>query len=42
MELIILYHERWEEELVFDEQRPTRTRGGPTKPAGTRRRRPPG
>ena len=24
----LLYHERWEEEQVFDEQKPTRTRGG--------------
>jgi hypothetical protein len=32
LELACLYHERWEEELVFDEQRHTWTRVGQAKP----------
>ncbi len=36
MELILLYHERWEEELVFDEQKTHQDPRRATKPAQLR------
>jgi hypothetical protein len=41
-ELIILYHERWEEELVFDEQKTHQDPRRPTKPAHLRSETPAG
>ena len=42
MELIILYHERWEEELVFDEQKTHQDPRRATKPAQVRSETPAG
>ena len=42
MELIILYHERWEEELVFDEQKTHQDPRRATKPAQLRSETPAG
>jgi hypothetical protein len=42
MELIILYHERWEEELTFDEQKTHQDPTRPTKPAQLRSETPTG
>ena len=41
-ELIILYHERWEQELVFDEQKTHQDPRRPTKPAHLRSETPAG
>ena len=41
-ELILLYHERWEEELVFDEQKTHQDPRRATKPAHLRSETPPG
>ncbi len=41
-ELILLYHERWEEELVFDEQKTHQDPRRPTKPAHLRSQTPAG
>jgi len=41
-ELIVLYHERWEEELVFDEQKTHQDPRRPTKPAHLRSETPAG
>lgn len=42
VELILLYHERWEEELVFDEQKTHQDPRRPTKPAALRSETPAG
>lgn len=42
MELIVLYHERWEEELVFDEQKTHQNPRRPSKPAHLRSQTPDG
>jgi hypothetical protein len=42
MELILLYHERWEHELVFDEQKTHHDPRRATKPAQLRSETPPG
>ena len=42
MELILLYHERWEEELVFDEQKTHQDPRRATKPAQLRSETPAG
>ena len=42
VELILLYHERWEEELVYDEQKTHQDPRRPTKPAALRSETPAG
>ena len=42
IELIVLYHERWEEELVYDEQKPHQDPRRATKPAQLRSETPAG